>query len=174
MEHEFNEVQRFRIWWAWLGVAALNILFLYAIVQQLILGKPFGEKPAPDFVLILIELLLLALLYFLVSIRLYTKINAGGIYYRFHPFHRRERFISWNELSEAYMRPYNSLLEYGGWGIRVGSPKTGNAINTSQSANRGLQLRFREGRLLLIGTAKPDELERFLEQINTAAKLKIS
>ncbi|HMX37488.1 MAG TPA: hypothetical protein PKA94_09390, partial [Ferruginibacter sp.] len=77
-------------------------------------------------------------------------------------------------LSEAYMRPYNSLLEYGGWGIRVGSPKTGNAINTSQSANRGLQLRFREGRLLLIGTAKPDELERFLEQINTAAKLKIS
>ncbi len=174
MEHEFNEVQRFRIWWAWLGVAALNILFLYAIVQQLILGKPFGEKPAPDFVLILIELLLLALLYFLVSIRLYTKINAAGISYRFHPFHRRERFISWNELSEAYMRPYNSLLEYGGRGIRVGSPKTGNAINTSQSANRGLQLRFREGRLLLIGTAKPDELERFLEQINTAAKLKIS
>lgn len=65
MEHEFNEVQRFRIWWAWLGAAALNILFLYAIVQQLVLGKPFGEKPAPDFVLILIELLLLACCIFL-------------------------------------------------------------------------------------------------------------
>ena len=43
------------------------------------------------------------------------------------------------------MRPYNSLLEYGGWGIRVGSPKTGNAINTSIGQPGGFSSRFREG-----------------------------
>ena len=83
---EFKEVQRFRTWWAWAGIGALNILFLYAIVQQLILGRPFGEKPAPGLVLVLVELFLLAMFFFLVSMRLNTKINETGIYYRFYPF----------------------------------------------------------------------------------------
>lgn len=168
---EFREVQRFRIWWAWVGIAALNILFLFGIVQQVILGKPFGEKPAPDFVLIMVWLVLVVILYFLVSIRLYTRMDGTGIHYRFRPFHRRERFITWAELSDAYMREYNSFHEYGGWGIRTGSPKTGNAINTSQSGNVGLQLKFRDGNLLLIGTARPEELELFIRNIVAEGKI---
>ncbi|HMK02877.1 MAG TPA: hypothetical protein VK489_01745, partial [Ferruginibacter sp.] len=83
---EFKEVQRFRVWWAWLTVAALNGLFIYAIIQQLILGKPFGTKPAPDLVLILIEVFMLVFFFILLSLKLKTRINGDGIRYRFYPF----------------------------------------------------------------------------------------
>lgn len=168
---QFNEVQRFKTKWAWLGVAALNIVFIYAIVQQVIIGKPFGTKPAPDYVLLIVESGLLLLLLFLFSIRLVTRITNAGIYYRFYPFQFEETRIEWHELKDAYIRQYNSFHEYGGWGIRVGRKDTGHAINTSASSNRGLQLEFNDGKLLLIGTARPDEMERIIEAVIDSGKI---
>jgi len=168
---DFKEIQRFKTWWAWLGVAALNVLFLYAIVQQLFLGKPFGPKPAPDYVLILVELGFLLLLIFLVSIKLKTRINNAGIYYRYFPFQFKETVIEWHELKDAYIRQYNSFFEYGGWGIRTGTVKTGKAINTSASSNQGLQLQFNDGKLLLIGTRKPDEIQLILDKVIGSGKI---
>jgi len=49
----FNEVQGFRIWYAWAASAALNILFLYAIIQQAVFDIPFGPNPATNLVLFL-------------------------------------------------------------------------------------------------------------------------
>jgi len=168
---EFSEVQRFKTRWAWLGIAALNIVFIYAIVQQLVIGKPFGSKPAPDYVLVIIELGLLLLLLFLFSIRLKTKITDKGICYRFYPFQFKETKIEWHELKDAYIRQYNSFHEYGGWGLRVGRKDTGHAVNTSASSVRGLQLEFNDGKLLLIGTARPDEVERIIDTIIGSGKI---
>lgn len=169
--HTFSEIQRFRIRWAWLAVFALNVLFVYAIVQQVFLGKPFGNKPAPDLVLWIVELFLLLLLIFLFSIRLKTSFDTEGIHYRFYPFQIKTTSIAWHELSDAYMREYSSLFEYGGWGIRQGSPKTGRAINTSASSNKGLQLRFRDGKLLLIGTKDPAAIQKILDEVIIAGKI---
>lgn len=168
---DFKEVQRFKTLWAWLGVAALNILFLYAIVQQVILDKPFGTKPAPDVVLIIVELFLLLLFFFLMSIKLKTRINETGIYYQFYPFQFKETKIEWHELRDAYMREYNSYHEYGGWGIRTGTKKTGKAINTSGSSNKGFQLQFNDGNLLLIGTARPAEMQLIVDTVIAAGKI---
>lgn len=167
----FKEVQRFKVWWAWLGVIALNILFIYAIVQQVIFGKAFGTKPAPDYVLIIVELFVLLISFFLLSIKLKTRITDKGIFYQFYPFQFKERTIEWHELKDAYIREYNSFHEYGGWGIRYGSPKTGRAINTSASSNMGLQLQFSDGKLLLIGTRRPDEIKLILEQVMKTGKI---
>ncbi len=168
---DFKEEQGFSIWWGWTGVAALNILFMYAIIQQVIFGKTFGNKPAPDLVLILVELVFLLLLIFLVLIRLRTRITDAGIYYRFSPFHFKEKQIEWHDLKDAYIRQYNTLYEYGGWGIRYGSKKTGRALNTAGSSNRGLQLQFNDGALLLIGTKRPDEIQMILDEVIAAGKI---
>lgn len=168
---DFKEVQGFKTWWAWVGVAAINILFMYAIIQQVILGKPFGTKPAPDVVLIIVEIFLLLLLFFLMSIKLKTRINDTGIYYRFYPFQFKETKIEWHELRDAYMRVYNSFHEFGGWGIRTGTKKTGKAINTSASSNKGLQLQFNDGKLLLIGTARPSEMQEIIDAVIAAGKI---
>lgn len=168
---DFKEVQRFKVWWAWLGVAALNVLFIYTIMQQVIIGKPFGSKPAPDYILLIIESFFFIFLFFLISIKLKTRITDAGIHYRFYPFQFKETFIEWHELRDAYMREYNSFHEYGGWGIRTGTQKTGRAINTSASANEGLQLQFNDGRLLLIGTTRPDEIELIIDAVIASGKI---
>lgn len=168
---DFKEVQAFKTWWAWVAVAALNILFIYAIVQQVILHKSFGTKPVPDAVLIIVEILFLLVLFFLMSIKLKTRINDTGINYRFYPFQFRETKIEWHELRDAYMREYNSYHEYGGWGIRYGSKKRGNALNTSASSNKGLQLQFNDGKLLLIGTARPAEMQQIIDAVIVSGKI---
>ena len=167
----FSEVQRFRIKWAWAGLIAINGLFIYAMVQQIFLGKPFGTKPAPDIVLILVEVFLLLLLFFILSIRLKTSYNEEGIEYRFYPFQLKPTFIYWHELNDAYIRGYNSLYEYGGWGIRFGMSKHGKAINTSESCNKGLQLQFKNGKRLLIGTKDPEGIQKILDEITAAGKI---
>lgn len=167
----FKEEQRFTTWWAWLAVIALNGLFIFAIIQQIILNKPFGNNPAPNYVLLLIECFMLLLLLFLFSIRLQTNIDETGIRYRFYPYQFKATTIAWHELRDAYMRDYNSFHEYGGYGIRYGSAKTGRAINTSASSNRGLQLQFNDGKLLLIGTRKPEEIERIIKEVITSGKI---
>ncbi|MBK8611625.1 MAG: hypothetical protein IPL84_17220 [Chitinophagaceae bacterium] len=168
---DFKEVQRFRVWWAWLGVAALNAVGLMAIVQQVLLKKSFGPEPAPDYVLILVELVFLLVLFFLISIKLKTRLTDDGMYYRFYPFQFKEKHIAWHELKDAYIRQYNSLHEYGGWGIRIGGKKTGDAVNTSASSNRGLQLQFTDGKLLLIGTTRPDELQMIIDEVLSSGKI---
>jgi hypothetical protein len=167
----FSETQRFKIKWAWLAVIAINGLFIYAIVQQVILGKPFGTKPAPDYALILIEVFLLMLLVLIISIRLKTIYTDAGISYRFSPFQLKTTFIHWHELSDAYVRQYNSFLEYGGWGIRNGSPKNGRTVNTSESCSEGLQLQFKNGSRLLIGTKKPDVLRQIVDDVIATGKI---
>ena len=94
----FKEVQRFKTLWAWLGVGALNCLFLYAVIQQIIIGKAFGPKPAPDFVLIILEAFMLALLLFLISIKLKTRITEEGVYYRVYSFQFKETEFKWHSL----------------------------------------------------------------------------
>lgn len=168
---DFKETQRFRIWWAWLTVLALNVLFIYAFVQQIIFDIPFGSKPASDLGLILIGIIPFIFLFILLSIKLKTRINNSGIYYRFYPFQFTETLIEWHELRDAYLREYNSFLEYGGWGIRIGTPKTGKAINTSASCNTGLQLQFTDGKLLLIGTKKPDDIKLIIDAVMASGKI---
>ncbi|MFN8244540.1 MAG: hypothetical protein U0X40_10855 [Ferruginibacter sp.] len=164
-----EETQRIKWWWVWAAVIGFNLLFAYAIIQQVVLGVPFGEKPASDGQLILFALIPVALLIFLLLIRLKTKYTEEGIYYRFYPFQLKTTFIAWHELTDVYMREYRSFYEFGGWGIRKG--RTGNAINTSQSGTIGLQLQFHNGRLLLIGTRQPDALGKIVEEMIRSGKI---
>ncbi len=168
---DFVEQQRFKVWWAWLGVISLNLLFIYAIIQQVMIGKPFGTKPTTNHVLLLIEAGLLLLFLFLLSIKLKTRITDEGIFYRFYPFQIKEQTIEWHELRDAYIRQYNSFHEYGGWGIRYGSPKVGQAVNTSASSRKGLQLQFINGRLLLLGTTRPDDLQLIIDSVMASGKI---
>ena len=168
----FTEVQGFRHIFVWGAAIALNILFTYAIIQQVFIGRPFGSTPASDTVLILLETFAALLITFLFSIRLKTAISSDGIYYRFHPFQTKATLIEWEDLSDAYIREYNSFYEYGGWGIRIGNSQNDRAINTRGSGNLGLQLEFKDGKLLLIGTAKPTEVKKALDEQLAAGKIK--
>ena len=70
------------------------------------------------------------------------------------PIHRCFRKIAFKELKGYKVRAYRPILEYGGWGIRFGLK--GKAYNVS--GNRGVQLELTNGKRLLIGSQRPEEL----------------
>jgi Family of unknown function (DUF6141) len=151
----FKETQRIRLWWLWAFVGILNVLFLYAFLRQVIFNKPFGSIAAPNGLLAGLAIFSLLLLVFLFLLQLRTRIDETGIHYKFSPFHLKYTTITWYNVSDAYMRQYEPLYEFEGWGIR------GNEKNKaiSMSGKFGLQLVLRNGGKLIIGTRKPVEIK---------------
>ncbi|MBJ2175825.1 hypothetical protein JBL43_16340 [Aureibaculum sp. A20] len=67
----------------------------------------------------------------------------------------------WNDISKVYVRKYNAITEYGGWGFRGYIFKTGGkAFNVM--GNKGIQIVLKNGKKMLIGTQKEVEAERIL------------
>lgn len=156
----FEEIQRPRQIWVWVTLLSINILPLIGLYVQIVQGKPFGNNPMSNEGLIIIFCLLTALTVFVLGLTLSTQVKEDGIYVRMAPFHRKERVYKWDELHNAYVRKYKPLAEFGGWGIRYGFNQ-GMAFNIS--GNMGLQLEFKNGKKLLIGTRNPEALAKVLE-----------
>lgn len=158
----FEEKQYFRQIWLWIMVMAVNGVFLFGIYRQLVLKQDYGNDPLPDTALILLNLFNLTLTAFLLFVRLETKITEDGVYYRYYPLQSFKK-IGWDRIGQAYVRRYSPIREFGGWGLRMGWKK-GMAYNVS--GKHGLQLVYDQGRHLLLGTAKPEELEDVLKKLD--------
>ena len=159
----FSESQRFKQWWLWGIVIAINALLLYGVYVQIMLGRAFGNNPMTNTQLIIVILLTIMLAFLFLSFRLDTIIRKDGIYVRFFPFHIRFKYYDWQILSKFYVRPYYPITEYGGWGLRLGL--FGKGVAYTVSGNMGLQLEFTHNKKLLIGTNKPTELAKVLSQL---------
>lgn len=93
--------------------------------------------------------------------KLTTRIDEKGIHYRFFPLHRKTKTILWNEIRSASVRKYDAISEYGGWGLKgFLNRKKGKAVNVK--GDLGIQLEFKAGKKLLIGTQKEDEAKNVL------------
>lgn len=155
----FREVQRFDQWWLWLLVLVATSMVWYGAIQQLILGKAFGDNPTSDIGMsILLILFGILLPLFMYSLKLRTEVRQDGLYVRFYPFHLSFRHYPYTNINIYRVRKYSPIREYGGWGIRYG--RKGMAYNVR--GNRGVELEFNDGKSLLIGSQEPEELERYI------------
>lgn len=151
----YREVQRFRQPWLWLLVAGVSGVSIWSFIQQIILGRPFGQNPAPDVGVIIIAIVFglgFPVLFF--AINLTTEVRSDGLYVRFFPFHLRFQRIAAEGLTNYEVQTYRPIRDYGGWGIRYG--RGGRAYNVS--GDRGVMLELSGGSRLLIGSQKPEEL----------------
>lgn len=160
----FQETQRFNQWWIWL-IQILNIgmtiFFALSAYVQIVKGKPVGTKPAPDSILIIATIgsVLLCLLFF--SMKLKTTVTKDRINFRFYPFHLKEQEYSLSDIEKMEVVKYNPIGEYGGWGIRgIGNNK---AFNVKGS--QGLKIHFKNGSKILLGTQKPQELQKVIQEL---------
>lgn len=158
----FNETQKFRQWWIWLSVLLPIGIVLYILFTELVLQKPIGQYPMDEELLIALFIMMLVGITFLFLLRLETSIDREGISYRFSPFHFKARQIPWSEITQAWVREYRPVKEYGGWGVRI-SLRNGKAFNVR--GNKGLQLVLKNGKKILIGTQEPQEIEKALLQL---------
>lgn len=155
----YREIQRPRQWWYILIIIFLVCTTWYGAVRQLIFEKPFGTNPASDTGMLII-LVLAGVLFpiFLISLKMETFVKKDGIYVRFFPLHLKPKRFSFEDIKTQEAIYYKPIREYGGWGIRWG--RNGKAY--SISGNLGLQLTFKNGKKLLIGSQNPKELERVM------------
>lgn len=158
----FEETQKFRQLWFVLIMLGFNSLGLYGIISQLYFGLPFGNNPASDSGLIIIEIGILVFTFLLMNVKLETQIKKDGIYVKFIPFIFKFKHFEWSQLEKTYITKYKPIIDYGGWGWRIGAK--GKAYNIS--GNMGLQLVFMDNKKLLIGTQKPDEISQILNQLS--------
>lgn len=163
-EIEFKEIQKFRQWWLILILFIILLTFNSALISQLIYNIPFGTNPVNNSGLIILAIIISLFCGFIFIIKLETKINQEGIYVRFYPFHLKFKFFKWQEIDNAFIREYSPITEYGGWGLRISLSGNGKAYNTS--GNKGLQIVFKNGNKLLIGTNKQEELNLVVKQLN--------
>ena len=157
----FSENQSFRQIWIWVILIGINGVMITGLLQQLLLGRQFGDEPLSDAGLILVTILTFGFTAWFFTLHLETRISKDGIGVRFSPFHRKMLFYSKQEIAEAYVRVYKPIREYGGWGLRgLGKNR---ALNVS--GNMGIQLVMRNGHRLLIGTRSGEDAAHALSQI---------
>jgi len=159
----FSEQQKFKQWWIWLILFGINGLLMFGIFTQVVAGHSFGDKPMSDSGLLISAGFIFSFTVVFLNLRLETFIKNDGIHVRFFPFHIKFKHYPWESISRSYVREYSPLMEYGGWGLRMGLFGKGTAFNVSGSM--GLQLEFTNSKKLLIGTNKPEELITALNKI---------
>ncbi|MFN8280158.1 MAG: hypothetical protein U0V49_07730 [Saprospiraceae bacterium] len=157
----YFERQSFRQWWLWTILFGTAALFIYGLVHQLYFGLPWGDRPMSNAMLIGFTILVCGILLLFWLTTLETIISKDGIAVRFFPFILRYKNFSWNELSTVQLREYSAIREFGGWGLRWGFFGRGSAYIVR--GDRGLQLIFKNGKKLLIGTQKEEALRRALD-----------
>lgn len=164
-EVTFREVQKFRQRFLWILLLITDLLTLiffgYGMFKQLILGQAWGSRPMPDSGLIIVGLstiLLLSILtYAFYRMQLVTEVRNDGLSISFLPL--RTQLIPYSHIKTCKALTYHPIREYGGWGIRYG--RKGKAYNVS--GNRGVQLEFIQGKPLLIGSQRPEELAKAIQ-----------
>lgn len=157
----FSETQRKQPLIAYLVMVPLVGLMIWAIVQQIILGKPFGENPSSNLGLIAIGSLVFLLAALLFSIRLELQVSKDSIRFRLSPI-TRAKTVQTEQIALAEVIEYKPLQHFGGWGLRWG--KYGAAYTVS--GKYGLRIETKKGKKLFIGTAKPEKLKEAIAQLN--------
>lgn len=156
----FIEEQKFTQSWLFIGLAIGLIVVTMPIIKDWahISQGSFGEM-LNDFGGILIILLVFTLFIFF---KLKTRIDEKGVYYQYLPFHFSYRFLPWNSISKCYVRNYDAIFEYGGWGLKFSFRKSKGKSFTVKG-DVGLQLELMDGKKILIGTQKKEEIQRTID-----------
>jgi len=151
----FEEEQRFRQWWLWLLVAIPVLLTWAGFGWQIVLGRTFGDRPAPDWVIVPTWLAFgIALPVWLWSLCLVTRVDGDGLHVRFRLLGAGRRF-GFDEIAGVESIRCRPLRDFGGWGVRWAG-RRGRAY--SVSGNRGVAVDLQDGGRWVIGSQRPDEL----------------
>ena len=155
----FKEEQRFTQMWI------IVLLISSAIVPLVIIFNEYYKNKDAftgwELALIIAITLLAPVLIFV--FKLYTRIDEAGVHYKFFPVHMRYKTIKWDAISKAYVRKYDAITEYGGWGFKGGAfwrKSRGIAINVS--GDIGIQLELKNGKKILIGTKLEEDARNVL------------
>lgn len=94
-------------------------------------------------------------------LKLTTQFVDSYVVIRYWPFLWRPLQISKEDIKQIEIRTYKPLLEFGGWGYRIGW----NGFTAySTHGKTGVFIEYKQGKKVMIGTQKPDIWEKWVEE----------
>ncbi len=161
----FYEEQKPRQWWIQVIIICYSLFLTYLTAQQVFFDIPFFNLGMSDWLLILLWLffaIFIPVLYYRSKLIVKVKNNdEKGIYIKYYPFHFDFIKIDPDEIEEFEIIEYDPLKDYGGWGVRYG--QKGNAFNAY--GNKGVNLKLKYSRDLLIGSQTPEKLNEAIKNL---------
>ena len=157
MKTEFKEEQKFTQWWLWLILIGIALIPVYGIYKQIYQGEVIGDKPMSNLGLIVFVIFMLLFLLLFWLFKLTTEINTKEIKIQFFPL--VNKVVEWKDVKSAQVLNYGFV---GGWGIRLFT-KYGTVYNIK--GNKGLALELKNGKKLLVGTQKMEELYEIVKNV---------
>jgi hypothetical protein len=154
----FTEQQRFNQVWVWVVLIIIDLSLLFGIYHQVVGERGLKHDWVAGGVLYFSSLLVFAVTIIIFFSKLETTITKEAISVRFFPLILKTKVYHRDSIEQAVVRNYSPLAEYGGWGFRFNSD--GRAYNVS--GDTGIQLVFKNGKKLLIGTNKGQEAANVL------------
>ncbi|QXE03394.1 hypothetical protein KS242_08700 [Terribacillus sp. DMT04] len=156
----YKEVQRPQliIWIIFLSIAAL---MWYAFIHQVLLGNPFGSKPASNATVIVFWLIfgLAFPLILLKWTKLIVEVHEDGLYIRFMPFHLEYKKFLYKEIKSYKSIKFSPFTRFGGWGFRVNFKGETGYIS---SGKQGIELTLKY-QTVVISAKNPDELIKAMD-----------
>lgn len=150
----FQEVHNYRKIWITLPLIFFNGLLFLRVLDH------FNDLRANQG-LVNLFLLIMLLSSFFMALQISTKIDDAGVHVRFFPFQWSYRLHKWSDIEKCYIRSSRPITEFGGWGWRYSFNGFGKAYTLYGFT--GLQIKFKNGKQLFIGTRAPDALKKSLE-----------
>ncbi|MCL2247070.1 MAG: hypothetical protein FWC10_08185 [Lentimicrobiaceae bacterium] len=186
----FSEQQKFRhpaIWVMMTALLSVPGIFIWASIQQIGKGQPWGTNPLSDTGLIITTsfvtaIIIVTIILFWVA-RLETSVTTNEIRVRFFPFTRSFEHYKWEDISNVSIQKIK-YFKHGGWGYRS---KTGLGLRIgfdgikltnyfskniiySVSGKYALQLELKNGKKVMIGTEREKEIETVVAKIERKNK----
>ncbi|SFG80003.1 hypothetical protein [Pedobacter insulae] len=158
---EFEEKQQLKLWWLYI-LLAIESIVIGSIVFLDKGGITLETLKESYFAPIWALLLPFVIIYFVTKNSLTLIINPAGVIYHYWPFSKK-RMITWTDIDKIYLRRYDALGEYGGWGVKHRLWfKFNDKAYIFNDENIGLQLELSNRKKILFSTAKANELNLFL------------
>jgi len=155
----YEEIQGYKklLWLLIPMPITLVMIFTFWVAE-----KDPAEKTEILYALLLVVAVELLVLLMFLNMKLVTRIDKEGITFHYRPF-LKSRHYKWTDIKSAAVRRYNAIGEYGGWGLKTGWKKNNKAYNVW--GNKGLQLELKDGKRILIGTQKHQDMVLFLRRL---------
>lgn len=143
-----------------LGILLLaELLLIYMLIEQELSGRLWGMKPVNPIILFaaLFFITTPLITLFLIT-RFDTVINDDGIFYRWRPYNRSYSIYDWSAVRTV------SIVEMKG--PRIGKSKSARRGEMHYLGGKfGMQLETKSGKIKILGTHRPEELNRILVRV---------
>jgi hypothetical protein len=154
----FKETQKYVV----LMVAAILSAVFFGVfcIIQIVLGKPIGNHPAPDALLIIFFVGSVAGIFLAWYQKLVFVTTEDEIKISFGML-TSSRVIKMSDIEKISIRKYNAMKEFWGWGVRFKDNTTCFTVSGSDA----VEIELKSGEKLLVGTQKMAEAKEAISKL---------